>query len=115
MLHLGVESSVIINILKRDNPGHSEVACLEVLSSWLNAKPGTGVAERTWRSVLEALETSAHRQLADAPKREHFGESSEDPHSEPTSAGVCAAGLWRECTCYRHFRRFCHLCTSCVL
>ena len=109
-----MESSVI-DTLKRISRNQSEEACLGVFNSWLNAKPGTGVAERTWRSVLEALETSAHRQLADALKREHFGESSEDPHSEPTSAGVCAAGLWRECTCYRHFRRFCHLCTTCVL
>ena len=114
MFHLGVKSAVI-DILKGDNPGQSEEASRRVLNSWLKAKPGISVAERTWCSVLEALETTGHKQLADTLKREHFGESSEDPHSEPTSAGVCAAGLWRECTCYRHFRRFSHLRTSCVL
>ena len=93
LLHLGVMSSVI-NILKRDNPGHSEVACLEVLSSWLNAKPGTGVAERTWHSVLEALETSGYRQLAEKLKREHFGETSERLTSLP---GVCTTVIWRGC------------------
>ena len=114
LLHLRVESSVIINMLKGDNPGQSEEASQRVLSSWLNAGPGTGAAERTWRSVLEALETSGHRQLADKLIREHFSESSEGPDSEPTSAGVYAAGLWKECNCYRHFRRFLQLHTSCV-
>ena len=97
VLYLGVESFVIDRV-KGANPSHSEVACLGVLSSWLNASPGTGVAERTWRSVLEALETSGHRQLADKLKREHFSGSSERLISEPTSlSGVCTTVLWRGC------------------
>ena len=98
VLHLGMESSVVDRV-KAANPGQSKDACRGVLNSWLNVNPGTGVAERTWYSVLEALETSGHRQLADELKREHFGESSEGPDSEPTSAGVYAAGLWRDCNC----------------
>ena len=87
----------MIDILKGDNPGQLEEASQIVLSSGLNAKPGTGVTERTWHSVLEALETSGHRQLADKLKNKNFGESSEGPDSEPTSAGVYAAGLWSDC------------------
>ena len=100
MFHLRVES-FMIDILKGDNPGQLEEASRIVLSNWLNTKSGTGVTERTWRSVLKALERSWHKRLADKLKREQFGESSEDPHSELTTAGVCAAGLWRDCTCYR--------------
>ena len=95
MFHLRVTSSVIINILEGDDPSQSGEASQRVLSSWLNAKPGTGEAERTWCSVLESPEGS-HRQLADKLKTEHFGESSEGPDSEPTFAGVCAAGLSRD-------------------
>ena len=103
MFHFGVES-LVINILEGDNPGQSQEASQRVLSSWLNAKPGMGEAERSWHSVLQAPETSglespekgSHRQLGDKLKTEHFGESSEGPDSEPTFAGVCAAGLSRD-------------------
>ena len=91
----------MIDILKGDNPGQLEEASQIVLGNRLNAKPGTGVTERTWRSVLKALEKSQHKWLADKLKREQFGESSEEPDSELTTAGVCAAELWRDCTCYR--------------
>ena len=40
MFHLGVES-IVIDILKGDNPGQSEEACLGVLNSWLIANSGT--------------------------------------------------------------------------
>ena len=83
----------MIDILKGDNPGQLEEASQIVLSNWLNAKSGTGVTERTWHSVLEALERSRHQQLADKLKREQFGEGSEGPDSELTTAGVCAAEL----------------------
>ena len=74
VLHLGVESFVI-DTVKRDNPGLSEEVCREVLNRWLSAEPGTGEAERTWGSVLEALETNGHRQLAERLRREQIGES----------------------------------------
>ena len=91
----------MIDILKRDNPGQLEEASQIVLTNWLNASPGTGVVERTWRSVLEALERSRHKRLANQLKREQFGESSQGPDSELTTASVCAAELWRDCICYR--------------
>ena len=93
VLHLGVESFVVV---KGDNPGQSKEACRGVLNSWLDGKPGTGVIERTWHSVLKALETGGHRQLAEKLKREQFGESSEGPVlSYPLHLVVCVAGLWR--------------------
>lgn len=84
VLRLGVESFVI-DTVKGDNPGRSEEVCQGVLNSWLNDEPGTGVAARTWRSVLKALETSGHMQLAERLRREQFGDSSQGPVSEPTS------------------------------
>ena len=75
VLHLGVESFVI-DTVKRDNPGSSEEVCRDVLNRWLSAEPGTGEAERTWGSVIEALETSGRRQLAEQLRREQIGESS---------------------------------------
>ena len=93
MFHFGVES-LVINILEGDNRGQSQEASQRVLSSWLNVKLGTGVAERTWRSALESPEKGTHRQLADKLKPQR--ESSEGPDSEPTFAGVCAAGLSRD-------------------
>ena len=74
VLHLGVES-FIIDAVKRDNPGPSEAVCLEVLNRWSSAEPGTGEAERIWGSVLEALETSGRRQLAEQ-LREQVGKGS---------------------------------------
>ena len=95
VLHLGVESFVI-DTLKRDNPGPSEEVCREVLNRWLSAEPGTGEAEKTWGSVLEALETSGHRQLAEQLRREQIGESSVSfigwfnaPHSLKQSVVWC--------------------------
>ena len=97
LFHLGVESFVI-NTLKGNNPGQSQEASRRVLSSWPNDKPGTDVAERTWRSVLEDLETSGHIQLADKLKREQFVKSSERLISEPTSLpGVCTTALYGGC------------------
>ena len=96
MLHLGVEFFVI-DKLKRDNPGQSGEAS-QVLCSWLNAKPGTGVPELTWRSVLEALERSRHRQLTDKLRREKFDESSDRLISEPTSLPSMRAAVWRGCS-----------------
>lgn len=88
-LCLGVESC-LIDLVKEDNRGQSAEACRAVLNTWLNGEPGAGVAERTWHSVLKALETSGHRQLAEQLKREQFGETSEGPVSGLISQlGMC--------------------------
>ena len=75
-LCLGVQSYVL-ETEKWDNPNNAEEACRGVLRRWLLHAPGTGETERTWHSVLEALETSGHSQLAEQLKRDHFTESSE--------------------------------------
>ena len=74
-LCLGVQSYVL-DAVKWDNPNNAEEACRGVLRRWLLCAPGTGETERTWHSVLEALETSGHSQLAGQLKRNHFAESS---------------------------------------
>ena len=83
-LCLGVQP-VVLESQKWDNPGKPEDACREVLSRWLQHAPGTGATERTWHAILEALETSGHRQVAEELKREQFGEISEGPVSGLTS------------------------------
>ena len=75
-LCLGVQSNVL-ETEKWDNPSNAKEACQGVLRRWLLHAPGTGETERTWHSVLEALETSGHSQLAEQLKRDHFAESSE--------------------------------------
>ena len=75
-LRLGVQSYVL-DAVKWDNPNNAEEACRGVLRRWLLRAPGTGETERTWHSVLEALETSGHSQLAEQLKRDHFKESFE--------------------------------------
>ena len=115
VLHLGVESFVI-DTVKRDNPGPSEEVCREVLNRWLSAEPGTGEAERTWGSVLEALETSGHRQLAEQLRREQYGESSifcigwfVAPHSLKQS------GVWCPLTVILGFFRLVRTCCMNIL
>ena len=75
-LCLGVHSYVL-ETEKWDNPNNAEEACRGVLRRWLLCAPGTGETERSWHSVLEALETSGHSQLAEQLKRDHFTKSSE--------------------------------------
>ena len=89
-LGLGVQSYVL-DAVKWDNPNNAEEACRGVLRRWLLCAPGTGETERTWHSVLEALETSGHSQLAEQLKRERFVDSSEGPIS-PLSETVTSAG-----------------------
>ena len=64
--------SYVIEAEKWDNHENPDEACRGVLRRWLLHAPGTGETERTWHSVLEALETSGHSQLAGQLKREHF-------------------------------------------
>ena len=89
-LCLGVQSYVL-ETEKWDNSSNAEEACRGVLRRWLLHAPGTGETERTWHSVLEALEASGHSQLAGQLKREHFVDTSEGPIS-PLSQTVTSAG-----------------------
>jgi len=78
VLCLGVQS-LVIETENWNNPSNAEEAYRGVLRGWLLHAPGTGETERTWHSVLEALETSGHSQLAEQLKREHFVDSSKGP------------------------------------
>ena len=83
--------SLVIETEKWNNPNNVEEACRGVLRRWLLHAPGTGETERTWHSLLEALETSGHSQLAEQLKRGHFVDSSEGPIS-PLLQTVTSAG-----------------------
>ena len=74
-LCLGVQSYVL-EAVKLDNPNNAEEACRGVLRRWLLHAPGTGETKRSWHSVLEALKTSGHNQLAEQLMRDHFAETS---------------------------------------
>ena len=90
-LGLGVQSYVL-EAAKWDNHENPEEACRGVLRRWLLHAPGTGETERTWHSVLEALETSGHSQLAGQLKRDHFAKSSEGGPISPFKQAVTSVG-----------------------
>ena len=90
-LCLGVQSYVL-ETEKWDNHENPEEACRGVFRRWLLRAPGTGETERTWHSVLEALETSGHSQLAEQLKREHFAKSSDRGSISPFKQAVTAVG-----------------------
>ena len=71
-LHLGVESYVTAAATK-NHPNNSEGALREVLDRWLKGACGTGGEDRTWRSVLRALEKSGTGELVEQLLIERFG------------------------------------------
>ena len=70
-LHLGVESYVTAAATK-NHPNNSEGALREVLESWLKGAHGTGGEDRTWCSVLRALENSGTEELVEQLLIERF-------------------------------------------
>ena len=90
-LCLGVQSYVL-DAEKWDNHENPEEACRGILRRWLLRAPGTGETERTWHSVLEALETSGYSQLAGQLKREQFAKSSEGGPISPFKQVVTSVG-----------------------
>ena len=84
--------SYVLEAAKWDNHENPEEACRGVLRRWLLHAPGTGETERTWHSVLEALETSGHSQLAGQLKRDHFAKSSEGGPISPFKQAVTSVG-----------------------
>ena len=96
-LCLGVQSYVL-ETEKWDNPNNAEAACRGCLRRWLLRAPGTGETERTWHSVLEALEITGHSQLAGQLKREHFMDSSEGPITPLSQTLISAGESWDSTT-----------------
>ena len=54
-LYLGVEAHVL-DLVREDNPHAGKQCCQEVFKLWLQEKVGSG--ERTWESVLIAIQKS---------------------------------------------------------
>ena len=93
-LCLGVQPYVI-EYERQGNPNNVKEACRRVLHRWLLCVPGTGETKRrTWHSVLEALETSGHSQLASQLKRDNFAKSSEEPISLSSQPVSSVGELW---------------------
>lgn len=59
-IYLGLESSVI-KLTAAVHPQHCEHACLDVFDRWLSWEPGTGERDRTWHTVLSAMEDAGHK------------------------------------------------------
>ena len=70
-LHLGVESYVTA-VATKNHPNDCEGALREVLDRWLKGARGTGQEDRTWHSVLRALERSRNGGLVKQLKTEWF-------------------------------------------
>ena len=55
-VYLGFESSAIM-MMKTDQ---SKRACTAMFERWLSWEPGTGEKDRTWQTVLSAVEYAGH-------------------------------------------------------
>ena len=71
-LHLSVESYVTA-AATMNHPNNSEGALREVLDRWLKGAHSTGREDRTWRSVLRALEKSGAGGLVEKLLIKWFG------------------------------------------
>ena len=67
-VYLGFESSAIM-MTKTDR---SEHACTAVFEQWLSWEPETGEKERTWQTVLSAVEYTGHKAFSRQLKTELF-------------------------------------------
>lgn len=61
--HLGVEF-YLITMIKVSYGINSQFACTDVLGRWLAEEAGTGERERTWQTVLSAVEDAGFGNLA---------------------------------------------------
>ena len=57
-IYLGVEMSVINTTEEKHKS--CALACEAIFEQWLSWKPGTGKKERTWHTVLSAIEDAGH-------------------------------------------------------
>ena len=70
-LRLGVEGC-ISEIIFKNHPNDCEGACRDMLSCWLRGKQHTGEEERTWSTLLAALDRAGYTNLERSLRREHF-------------------------------------------
>ena len=71
---LGVETFVIANI-SVNNPKDCEGACQDMLERWLRGERYTGGRDRTWSTLLIALDSVGYKQLVGDLCEEHFQDS----------------------------------------
>ena len=70
-LRLGVELCVSKAVLKT-HPDDRKGACQDMFGRWLRRDPHTGEEERTWSTLLTALERAGFEELERRLRREHF-------------------------------------------
>ena len=70
-LRLGVEGCVSEVVLK-NHPNDSEGACRDMLLHWLRGERHTGEEERTWSTLLTALNRANFVELERRLRKEHF-------------------------------------------
>ena len=69
-INLGVEASVI-NTTER-NHRNCILAFKAIFEQWLSEVPGTGEKDRTWRTVLSAVEDAGYKDFVQRLKTELF-------------------------------------------
>ena len=70
-LRLGVEGCVSEVVLE-NHPNDCEGACRDMLNRWLRGERHTGEEERTWSTLLAALDRAGYTNLERSLRREHF-------------------------------------------
>ena len=68
---LGVDPFVN-DTIKRNHPNDCVGACRDMLDRWLRGEHGTGEEERTWSTLLTALNQAGFGELGSRLRREHF-------------------------------------------
>ena len=69
-IYLGVEVSVINTT--EENHRSCALACTAMFEQWLSWEPGTGEKDRTWHTVLSAMEDAGHEAFSQLLKTEIF-------------------------------------------
>ena len=75
---LGVEYQVM-ECIHRDRLSISEDCMLELVSKWTSEQEGTGTLPRTWQTVVEAVQLSVDKALAQDLAGRRKGRSSPNP------------------------------------
>ena len=66
-LELDIQPYVLDNI--RANGSNVETLCKNMISRWLGKTEGTGKQQRTWESVLEAVEKAVGSEVCETIKQ----------------------------------------------
>ena len=70
-VYLGLESSAI-TMIAIVHPQDCEHACMDVFDRWLSWEPGTGERDRTWQTIISAVEDAGHKAYIQQLKTEIF-------------------------------------------